>query len=556
MSSSSSSSSSSGDRPMIWTVKTDNAGVAPSDTYRMPLINGSCDIDWGDGNISRGVTGGNQRHTYASAGTYTLKIWADAPINFRNNLFGDLAKMLEVQQWGDIPFNSMQAFFYGCSNMTITATDAPDMSNVTTMLNAFNGCAIGPNFPTNWDLSGVENFSGTWQNCVNMTGGFDSYDLSSATSLNGAWAQLSSPNPRLGLKSWNCTTSTALTDIRNAWNRCNLENCGGTGVGVFPYFEMSNVTDAYGAWELSFLKNFNSSLDFSSVTDAGFTFQGISLSGVAGEIFPAFDFTSVQNAEEMFNRCANIRFSTHPRLIAMTDGTNCFQFGKGMNNNDPDIYNDFLIDMEANNPNNNVNFHAGTSQYYETGRTARDILTTSPRDWTITDGGDASESSSSSSIDSSSSSSSVDSSSSSSIDSSSSSSSSLSSESEGPGSSSSSTSSDSSFSSSTSSYSSSSSGDTVNVIGLDDPTVNGAYHLDGEKDGFPRYVKETDADNQTTVIEYRNQFGPYSFEPFYYILRIYQIPGSVPIEKPLFKNNTTDPNSGEWVKVVDEGWES
>jgi hypothetical protein len=48
-------------------------------------------------------------------------------------------------------------------------------------------------------------------------------------------------------------------------------------------------------------------------------------------------------------------------------------------------YSQLLIDLEAGNPNNNVAFHGGNSQYNAAGQTARNALIA--RGWTITDGG-------------------------------------------------------------------------------------------------------------------------------------------------------------------------
>jgi hypothetical protein len=48
-------------------------------------------------------------------------------------------------------------------------------------------------------------------------------------------------------------------------------------------------------------------------------------------------------------------------------------------------YSQLLIDLEEFNPNNNVNFHGGNSQYNAQGQIARNALIA--RGWTITDGG-------------------------------------------------------------------------------------------------------------------------------------------------------------------------
>ena len=47
-------------------------------------------------------------------------------------------KFLEVMQWGNIAWVSMEKAFYGATNLQITAIDYPDLSNVTNMSEMFS----------------------------------------------------------------------------------------------------------------------------------------------------------------------------------------------------------------------------------------------------------------------------------------------------------------------------------------------------------------------------------------------------------------------------------
>jgi len=70
-------------------------------------------------------------------------------------------------------------------------------------------------------------------------------------------------------------------------------------------------------------------------------------------------------------------------LANLSDGTNIF-LGSTINTT---RYSQLLIDLENLNSNNSFSFHGGNSQYNTSGQTARNILTASPRNLTITDGG-------------------------------------------------------------------------------------------------------------------------------------------------------------------------
>jgi len=68
-------------------------------------------------------------------------------------------------------------------------------------------------------------------------------------------------------------------------------------------------------------------------------------------------------------------------LAALTDGRYMF-YGNTINTT---RYSQLFVDMEANNPHDNVPFHGGYSKYNSAGEIARNKLIA--RGWTINDGG-------------------------------------------------------------------------------------------------------------------------------------------------------------------------
>lgn len=112
-------------RPFIIQI---NSGA--DGTFTIPTFGGGYNykVSTSDGQNFTGVTG-NLTITFPDANTlYDISISGDFPMIFFNNT-GDKDKLIDIKQWGDIEWTSMERAFFGCSNTTCTATDAPIASN-------------------------------------------------------------------------------------------------------------------------------------------------------------------------------------------------------------------------------------------------------------------------------------------------------------------------------------------------------------------------------------------------------------------------------------------
>ena len=144
--------------------QTDNTGTSADDEITIPLTTGpnNFDVDWGDGTQSLGVTQITPlTHSYAvtgGAGTYNVTITGQIT-GFRFNNGGDRRKILNIPEWGPLRFTDDGGAFYGCTNLTtITATDTPDLTGITTLSSWFRNCFLLKNINAfnTWDLSSVE----------------------------------------------------------------------------------------------------------------------------------------------------------------------------------------------------------------------------------------------------------------------------------------------------------------------------------------------------------------------------------------------------------------
>jgi len=170
--------------PFTFSIDTTNNGSA-SNQFQLPLVsNGviSMDVDWGDGTTNT-ITSYNQAetlHTYASSGTYTVEILNEVRgWKFQN--IGDKEKTLDISKWGEFNFTE-QKTFYGCSNLTCSATDFPTLST-SSMAYAFLNCSLFNGAVSGWNLNNVTTMNGTFLNCTSFDKDISTLDVSSITDM-------------------------------------------------------------------------------------------------------------------------------------------------------------------------------------------------------------------------------------------------------------------------------------------------------------------------------------------------------------------------------------
>jgi len=146
-------------------IKTDNLGTSNDNQFTLPGV-GTYDVDWGDGSTSTGATGTTTK-TYTSSGIYVIQVSGSlTAITFNNG--GDRRKLLQIQNWGTIAWNTLANAYYGCENLTSIRDTSHVFGSVTSAANAFRGCSGLTTHPA-LVLSAVENFSSAWQDCTSLT---------------------------------------------------------------------------------------------------------------------------------------------------------------------------------------------------------------------------------------------------------------------------------------------------------------------------------------------------------------------------------------------------
>ena len=215
-----------GVKAFISTWKTDNAGTSNDDQITLPLeINGTYDftVDWGDGN-SDTITAYDQAevtHTYSSAGTYTIEIKGTIE-GWQFDGGGDCKKITDVSQWYGLIIGNNTYYFYGCSNMTVSATDELDVSGCGDLSGAFRDCnSMTSLITTNWDVSSIilQGLNRTFYGCMFLELlDVSLWDISSVEDMSYFFFNTDAldTNDYGGIKNWDITSLTGATGFMGA----------------------------------------------------------------------------------------------------------------------------------------------------------------------------------------------------------------------------------------------------------------------------------------------------------------------------------------------------
>jgi surface protein len=283
-------------RPFITKWKTDNAGTSNSTSITIPTTGTgyNYDVDWNnDGTFEQlGVTG-NITHDYVTAGTYTVAIRGSFPRIYFNNT-GDKAKLLSIEQWGDNIWASMGKSFFGCSNLVLNATDAPNTAAVTDMSFMFAYCtSYNQALPTNFNTAAVTNMNSMFFSCTD-------YNQALPTTFN----------------------TEAVTNMFSMFSGCKAFN------QALPIsFNTAAVTDMYSmfyscsAYNQALPTNFNTA----AVKDMGYMFTNCSAYNQA--LPNSFNTVSVTKMNSMFFNCTsyNQALPTNFNTAAVTDMSQMFR---------------------------------------------------------------------------------------------------------------------------------------------------------------------------------------------------------------------------------------
>ncbi|AYN69193.1 BspA family leucine-rich repeat surface protein [Euzebyella marina] len=300
----------------IWNTNNIESGSSANNQITIPTNPAytiyNYNVDWGDGNTDTGVTG-NITHDYTTPGTYTIEISGSFPsIYFNDENASDKLKIIEILAWGSIQWQTMENAFFGCENLNFDAIDSPDLSQVTTLQNMFNGCEAFNGIVNNWDVSTITNISGLFQECTIFNRPLDLWNTANIMDMSYTFHRARTFNEPLD--NWNVASVTdmeyflseasSFNQNINNWNISNLTNL----IGTFRYtgsfnqpldnWNVSNITDLTGTFQGSAFNRPINNWNVSNVVSMVATFRESQFN----QPLNLWDVSNVTNMSQMFHR--------------------------------------------------------------------------------------------------------------------------------------------------------------------------------------------------------------------------------------------------------------
>lgn len=241
----------------IW--KTDNSGASEDHQITIPGEGTGYTIYWeevGNSGNNNTITGTDAALVeFPHAGTYRVSISGGLPAFNRINFgaSGDPLKLIGIEQWGNIVWSTMSSAFRGCSNMTSSATDAPDLSQVTSMYGMFNSCSSFNGAIGHWNTSQVTNMSLVFAGASSFNQPLNNWNTSQVTNMQHMFATAATFDQ--SLNNWNTSQvtnmrgmfggATAFNQSLNNWNTSQVTSMYGMFRGAAAF------NGAIGSWNTS-----------------------------------------------------------------------------------------------------------------------------------------------------------------------------------------------------------------------------------------------------------------------------------------------------------------
>jgi surface protein len=259
-----------------WDTTNTSPGSTTDTQIKLPLVSsGTYDfvVYWGDGS-SDTITKWNQTevtHDYGVLNQGVNTITIVGTINgWRFYSGGDKLKIIDISQWGNLQLGNTDSYFWGATNLQLTATDSLNLTGTHSLVRAFSNCATLGNAGNmdGWNVSRVTDMSWMFSSATSFNQPIGNWNVSSVTDMIGMFNSASSFNQSIG--NWNVSSVTDMSAMFNSATSFNqpIDNWNVSSVTDMSlmFREASSFNQAIGSWDVSSVTSmsmmFNSATSF------------------------------------------------------------------------------------------------------------------------------------------------------------------------------------------------------------------------------------------------------------------------------------------------------
>ena len=285
---------------------------------------GTYTVHWGDGNIT--THAGDATHTYATAGNHTVSISGDFTRIYLAEDMANAKKIVSLDRWGNVRWESMNGAFYGASNMVYNATDAPDLYDVTDTSFMFSSAPSFDGDLSSWDVFMVTDMSGMFHAASSFDGELSSWDVSGVTDMNSMFEGAASFNRDISV--WNVSSVTDMSGMFHAASSFD---------GELSSWDVSGVTDMNSMFggAASFNQDI-SAWNIAAVTDTNSMFDG---AASFNSDISAWNVSAVTDMSSMFYSAASFNSDISAWSVSRVTDTSSMFYGAAAFNHDISAWN-------------------------------------------------------------------------------------------------------------------------------------------------------------------------------------------------------------------------